>query len=56
MTFGVGNNKSLVVILQGQFLLENIVDKERKYEFPLELEVCANHYIASDNCSLHVQD
>ena len=29
----------ILCLLQGQFLLENIVDKERKYEFPLEFEV-----------------
>ena len=29
----------IICLLQGQFLLENIVDKERKYEFPLEFEV-----------------
>ena len=29
----------LHTIFQGQFLLENLIDKDRDYEFPVELQV-----------------
>lgn len=32
-------SQSCLYMFQGQFLLENIVDRDQKYEFPLELEV-----------------
>lgn len=45
---------------QGQFLLDNIIDKDKKYEFPMEFEVnkCmhAFAYVTYTHTHTHVKE